>query len=89
MKPIFEEERQFFLKKTGIELPTDCWRDGANIYLDPYCDKPLYKFKVEDKKINIKKDNQSLFESYQQVKLKEVVERERESISYLKTLLNG
>lgn len=83
LKPIFEEERQFFLKKTGIELPTDCWRDGANIYLDPYCEKPLYKFKVEDKKINIKKDNQSLFESYQQVKLNEVIKRERERVDKL------
>lgn len=83
MKPIFEEERQFFLKKTGIELPTDCWRDGASIYLDPYCEKPLYKFKVEDKKINIKKDNTAVFESYKQVKLNEVVEREKERVEEL------
>lgn len=79
MKPIFEEERQFFLEKTGIELPTDCWRDGSKIYLDPYCEKPLYRFKVENKNIFIVKDNNELFNNYNQVKLYEVVERERES----------
>lgn len=83
MKPIFEEERQFFLEKTGIELPTDCWRDGSKIYLDPYCEKPLYRFKVENKTISIVKDNNELFNNYNQVKLHEVVERERERESRL------
>lgn len=82
MKPIFEEERQFFLKKTGIELPTDCWRDGSNIYLDPYCDKPLYRFRVENKIISIVKDNNELFKNYKQIKLQEVVERERERVDF-------
>ena len=40
-KPIFEEERQFFLKQTGIEIPTDCWRNSSKIYLDFTQDKPL------------------------------------------------
>lgn len=82
MKPIFEEERQFFLEETGIELPTDCWRDGSKIYLDPYCEKPLYRFKVENKTISIVKDNNELFNNYNQVKLHEVVERERERVDY-------
>ena len=51
MKPIFEEERLFFKEKSGVELPTDCWRSGNKIYLDIYCEKPLYSFKVEDGKI--------------------------------------
>lgn len=80
MKPIFEEERQFFLEKTGIELPTDCWRDGSKIYLDPYCDKFLYRFRVENKRISIIKDNTSLFKDYKQIKLIDVIEREKERV---------
>lgn len=79
MKPIFEEERRFFEKYTGILLPTDCWKDGSKIYLDPYCNKPLYTFKVENGEIKIKKDNSTLFSDYQQIKLDGVRERERES----------
>jgi phosphoadenosine phosphosulfate reductase len=56
-KPIFEEERMFFKEQTGIELPTDCWRNGSKIYLDFTQEKPLYRFKVDNKKINITKDN--------------------------------
>ena len=51
MKPIFEEERIFLSKRLGIELPTDCWRDGSKIYLDCTCKTPIYVFKVStDKK---------------------------------------
>lgn len=56
-KPIFEEERQFFLKQTGIELPVDCWRNSSKIYLDFTQDKPIIQFKVSDNKIYIVKDN--------------------------------
>lgn len=73
MKPIFEEERQFFYKKTGILLPTDCWRDGSKIYLDCTCNKPLYQFKVVNKNIIIKKNNSSLFVDYQQKKIDELI----------------
>lgn len=58
-KPIFEEERQFFLNQTGIELPTDCWRNSSKIYLDFTQDKPVIQFKVSDSKIHITKDNRS------------------------------
>jgi 3'-phosphoadenosine 5'-phosphosulfate sulfotransferase (PAPS reductase)/FAD synthetase len=66
LKPIFEPERQFFYRKTNILLPKDCWRDGTKIYLDCTCKKPLYKFKVENKKIKITKNNTELFENYKQ-----------------------
>ena len=79
LKPIFEQERCFFKEKSGIELPTDCWRNGTKIYLDIYCDKPLYTFKVIDKKIKIIKNNEKLFKDYQQVKLDEIRDRERKS----------
>lgn len=58
-KPIFEEERQFFKEKTGIELPTECWRNGSKIYLDFTQPKPLIEFKVENGKINITKDRRN------------------------------
>lgn len=58
-KPIFEEERQFFLKQTGIELPTDCWRNSSKIYLDFTQDKPLIQFKVSNNQIHIIKDNRN------------------------------
>lgn len=74
MKPIFEQERQFIKKKTGIELPTDCWRDGSKIYLDCTCKKPLYTFKVINKTITITKDNTNLFKDYIQKKIPELIE---------------
>jgi len=83
MKPIFEPERQFFYKKTGILLPTDCWRDGTKIYLDCTCDKPLYKFKVQNKNIIISKDNTKLFKDYKQKKLIELQELYNERINIL------
>ena len=82
MKPIFEPERQFFYKKTGILLPTDCWRDGTKIYLDCTCDKPLYKFKVQNKNIIISKDNTKLFKDKQK-KLIELQELYNERINIL------
>ncbi len=83
MKPIFEPERQFFYKKTGILLPTDCWRDGTKIYLDCTCDKPLYKFNVKNKKIIIQKDNTKLFKDYKQKKLTELQDIFNERINNL------
>ncbi len=83
MKPIFEPERQFFYKKTGILLSTDCWRDGTKIYLDCTCDKPLYKFKVQNKNIIISKDNTKLFKDYKQKKLIELQELYNERINIL------
>lgn len=83
LKPIFREERLFFKKQTGIELPTDCWRNGSKIYLDIYCDKPLYTFKVENSKIVIKKNNTDFFKNYHQFKLAEIREREGERIKSL------
>ena len=58
-KPIFEEERQFFLKQTGIEIPTDCWRNSSKIYLDFTQNKPLIQFKVADNQIHITTDNRN------------------------------
>lgn len=83
LKPIFEQERCFFKEKSGIELPTDCWRNGTKIYLDIYCNKPLYTFKVIDKKIKIIKNNEKLFKDYRQVKLDEIKIRERERVNNL------
>jgi len=65
MKPIFEQERQFFSKKTGINLPDNCWRNGSKIYLDLECKKPVYTFKVEDMKIAITKDKNDEFIGYE------------------------
>lgn len=73
MKPIFEEERQFFKEQTGIELPTECWRKSSKIYLDPTCNKPLYTFKVENHVIKITKDNTKLFKDYKQKKINELI----------------
>lgn len=67
-KPIFEEERQFFLKQTGIELPTDCWRNTSKIYLDFTQDKPFIQFKVENNKINITKDNRNGYKDKNKIK---------------------
>mgnify|MGYP001168582406 CR=1 FL=1 len=55
-KPIFEEERLFFKEKTGIDLPTDCWRSGSKIYLDFTQNKALIEFKVVEKEIKITKN---------------------------------
>lgn len=68
-KPIFEEERQFFLKQTGIELPTDCWRNTSKIYLDFTQDKPIIQFKVADNKINITKDNKNGYKTGNKINL--------------------
>lgn len=67
-KPIFEDERQFFLEKTGIELPTDCWRNGSKIYLDFTQEKPIIQFKVENNKINITKDNRNGYKDKKEIK---------------------
>jgi 3'-phosphoadenosine 5'-phosphosulfate sulfotransferase (PAPS reductase)/FAD synthetase len=83
LKPIFEQEREFFKEKSGVKLPTDCWRSGSKIYLDIYCDKPLYTFKIENKMIKITKNNSKLFENYEQVKLQETLDRERERVNKL------
>ena len=58
-KPIFEEERLFLLDKTGIDLPTDCWRNSSKIYLDFTQPAPYVQFKVENGEINIVKDNRN------------------------------
>ena len=55
-KPMFEEERLFFKEKTGIDLPTECWRNGSKIYLDFTQPKALIEFKVADGEIIISKD---------------------------------
>lgn len=62
-KPIFEEERQFFLKQTGVDLPSECWRNSSKIFLDCTQNKPLIQFKVENGKINITKDNRNGFKN--------------------------
>ena len=58
-KPIFEEERLFFKEKTGIEVPTECWRNGSKIYLDFTQTKALIEFKVIEGQIAITKDRRS------------------------------
>ena len=83
LKPIFEQEREFFKEKSGVDLPTDCWRSGSKIYLDIYCGKPLYTFKIENKMIKITKNNSKLFENYEQVKLQETLDKERERVNKL------
>lgn len=82
-KPIFEEERQFFKDKTGIDLPTDCWRNGSKIYLDFNQPKPYLQFKVEDKKIKITKDNTKI--SYNQKKLYELISEYQNTVTDLFT----
>lgn len=57
MKPIFKQEIEFFKSKTGVELPQDCWRDGTKIYLNSDKKDLLINFKVDKRKIIIKKNN--------------------------------
>ncbi len=80
-KPIFEEEIIFFKEQTGINLPSGCWRNGSKIYLDFTQEKPLYQFKVEDKRIRITKDNskgykqgKKIIELPKQIKLDELID---------------
>lgn len=89
-KPIFEEERQFFKEKTGIELPTECWRNGSKIYLDFTQPKPLIEFKVENGKINITKDHRNGYIEKKksvclppQKKLNELIEENRDRLNQL------
>jgi len=82
---MFEQEIQFFKKKTNILLPTDCWRNGSKIYLDPTCSKPLYTFKVINKEIKIIKDNYELFKEYKQKKLSDLIELYDDKLNQLKT----
>ena len=56
-KPIFEEERAYLRDKTGIDLPTDCWRNSSKIYLDFTQPAPYIQFKVADGEINIVNNN--------------------------------
>lgn len=95
-KPIFEEERQFFREKTGIDLPTECWRNGSKIYLDFTSPKPLIEFKVENGKINITKDRRNGYIEKkkhvylpEQKKLDELVELNHDRINsiYQKSIL--
>lgn len=72
-KIIFEEERVFLETRFGIDIPTDCWRNGAKIYLDCTCDKPIYTFKVEDKQIKLTKDNSKHFIDYKQKKVSDLL----------------
>lgn len=82
-KPIFEEERLFIKETTGYELPTDCWRNASKIYLDITCKDPLIAFKVRNKKVNIIKDNTSLFVDYNQKKIEELINLNKEKIKLL------
>ena len=56
MKPIFNEEKQFFYGQTGIELPDNCWRHGSKIYLNSDKETLMVTFKVDQGKIIIKKN---------------------------------
>lgn len=95
MKPIFEEERVFLNEKLNIELPTECWRKASEIYLDCTCEKPLYKFKVQNNNINMTKNNLDLFVEYKQKKIKDLIEiykdrlnqLEDESVEFIKNYL--
>lgn len=57
MKPIFEEEKWFIYNQIGVQLPDNCWRDGSKIYLNSDKDTLMLTFKVENGKMNIKKNN--------------------------------
>lgn len=81
-KPIFEEERLFFKEQTGIDLPTDCWRNGSKIYLDFTQDKPLLQFKVVNKKIKITKDNSEKINQPQK-KISELIEIKKDELNEL------
>lgn len=56
MKPIFNIEKKFFEKLSGIKLPKYCWRSNHSIYLNAFDKNPIIKFKVENKKIIIQKN---------------------------------
>ena len=57
MKPMFEEEINFFEKYTGVRVPDYSWRDGGSIYLNNRDEFPILKFKVENEEIIITKNN--------------------------------
>lgn len=82
-KPMFEEERLFFKEKTGIDLPSDCWRNGSKIYLDFTCKKPLLTFKVIDKQILITKDNSELFIEYSQKSVVDLIRTNIENLNLM------
>lgn len=91
-KPIFEEERLFFKEKTGIDLPTDCWRSGSKIYLDFTQNKALIEFKVVEKEIKITKNRTNGYKEKnkkeilylpQQKKIKELIKLKEENLKTL------
>lgn len=83
MKPIFEEERLFLNEILGIELPKECWRSSSKIYLDCTCEKPIYKFKVEDNVAYLTKDDSDLFRYYKQKTISELQELYKDKIDNL------
>lgn len=84
MKPIFEQERQFFYKNTNIMLPQDCWRKGTKIYLDCTCKIPIYAFKVKNKKLIIVKNYFNKHKNYVQKSIEELVIEYDMQLNYLK-----
>ena len=81
-KPIFEEERLFFKEQTGIDLPTDCWRNGSKIFLDFTQDKPYLQFNVINKTIKITKDNREKITQTQK-KISELIDIKKDELNEL------
>lgn len=83
MKPIFEQERQFFYKKTKILLPENCWRNGTKIYLDCTSGLPVYTFKIQNKNIEIVKNYTDKFLNYKQQSINELITKYEDRLNFL------
>lgn len=57
MKPMFEEEIQFFNKMLNIQLPQGCWRERSKIYLNLDKETLMVEFNVSYGKVDIISNN--------------------------------
>lgn len=89
MKPMFEEEIQFFNKLLNIQLPKECWRENSKIYLNLDKKTLMVEFNVSygevtlvsnkiDKVVSMF-ENKSWYEEIQENE-KRLVKLERESV---------
>ena len=80
MKPIFEEERQFIKKKSGVEIPEGCWRDASKIYLDCTQDEPMYRIKVHNMQLSVQRTR---FQPPAQRTLSDLIEDNKDRLDHL------
>lgn len=84
MKPIFQLEKDFFEKRTGIKLPNGCWRDGSKIYLNADTETLIVNFKVDRGQIHIKKNKiNEVLDKYENKTWKQEVEENNDRLNML------